>query len=197
MVATSGRSGRRPCEGWNVSTADRALRYEEPSRDVKLDSGTFQWVELRKFHIADPLADDAGLIESLLAHRAYRVTFWDGQQLGDEQIYRRSVHGPYPLSRIHPGLFEPVDAEGADAALFQWANDQDWNPPWAGQSAETMARLREEVCALFRRGKVYQLTQLTEDDYEEYTPIGWLGFVEFVVIDRDAGELHLVVAADD
>jgi hypothetical protein len=154
------------------------------------------WVHLARLTI-DPELDDAGLINALVAHRAFRVSFWDGDELGEEQITPDSIHGPYPLSRIHPPLFKLVDAVSAEAELFAWANDQEWNPPYAGQSAETMERLRAEVCALFRRGNVYQLSGLTEDDYAECTPVAWMGFVEFIVIDRDAAELHLVVAADD
>lgn len=180
-----------------VSDVDRTLRYDELSRrKVGLDELTFMWVHLAKFDI-DPHVSDAALLDALVAHRAFRISFGGLDKLGPEKTRPDSSHGPYPLARIHSGLFKLVDPAAADAALFAWANDQDWNPPYTGQSPETLERLRTEVCSLFRRGNVYQMTGLNEADYEDHAFVGWIGFVEFVVIDRNVGELHMVVASDD
>ena len=52
-------------------------------RTVHLDKGTYMWVHLTRFTI-DPEVDDAELINALVAHRAFRVSFWDGDELGEE-----------------------------------------------------------------------------------------------------------------
>ena len=73
-----------------------------------------------------------------------------------------------------------------------WTHDLDYRPPRAVQ------RCLQDVYDLLRSGDLYKLDDPGAEDEHEYGYVtGGMGFHEFVVIDRNRGSVHVVVASDD
>lgn len=178
-----------------MSTAPVPVIFRPPEQTLLLDLGTYMWVTTKRFSV-DLTATDREMIEDLMSHRAFRVTFC-GDELGPAEPSAEDVHGPFLLSRISPDHYRQTDPSAAGAAIHGWANDQDWTPPYQGQSEETMDALRTSIYSLLRRGTVYELAGLSDEDKWEFSFVGGIGYLEFVVIDRERAELHLIVCADD
>jgi hypothetical protein len=155
---------------------------------VHMDSGTFMWVSIKRFSIESDGTDEE-LIAALLADRQYR-DHYAGQdpveQLQDD------LHGPYWLRAISISSFEPGDSETAKQALQAWADAPE------PQTQDTQERLQREVYPLLKGGAVYHLPDLRPSAQHDW---GWVvgqgGFHEYVVVDRDAASVSLIVASDD
>ena len=160
---------------------------------VHMDKGTFMWIQLTHFAIVTA-QDDRSLLASLIASPAYAHDYaspFDAAAVVTEP----AVHGRWWRSSIHPELFMPWTAADAESLIQDWTGnwtDLDYRPPPAVQ------RRLQDVYDLLRSGDLYKLDNPGAEDEHEYGYVtGGMGFHEFVVIDRNRGSVHVVVASDD
>lgn len=153
---------------------------------VHLDDGTYAWVSIRRFRVADVEEDDRALLDALIAHPEYRDDYAGG---GADPT--NEIHGPYRLGAITPETFEVSSSDEARRVIQEWADEDE------PQSLQTQDRLRQIVYPLLR-GTIYRLPDLrAHAEHEWGWVVGLRGFHEFVVIDRGDRTLALVVASDD
>ncbi|MFT3900639.1 MAG: hypothetical protein QM728_10420 [Gordonia sp. (in: high G+C Gram-positive bacteria)] len=158
--------------------------------------GRRMWVDIVHFAIDDTASDDA-VLSSLFETPAFAHGYMGPLPAEPRPITAESIHGKWHLRAITVDSYEPTTAAAAWAELQRWANEPDWTDPGFRQPADAMARL-DTVHDLLERGDVYQLRNPdAEDEHECGWVVGITGFHEFVVIDRQAGQLHLIVASDD
>jgi hypothetical protein len=162
---------------------------------VHLDKDTFMWVQLTHFSL-DPSLDDGLVLGGLIASRGY-VHDYASPFNAEAPLSEPALHGRWYRHRIEAEMFEPWSASDAEAVIQDWAENQEWTEPGCRQPPEVHARLAP-VYNLLRAGSVYKLRDPGENAEHEY---GWvtgnLGFHEFVIIDRTAERLHVIVASDD
>ena len=87
--------------------------------------------------------------------------------------------------------------EEAVRAINEWANLQDWTDGTRGMSAVSNAALNAQVYPLLRTPEVFRFTPPEESksviDFDPH----FIGFHEWIAIDRPAEEVRVVVATDD
>jgi hypothetical protein len=162
---------------------------------VHMDKLTFMWVQLThfSFDIAD---EDREVLEQLVENDAYAHDYASPFPSHPQPLDTR-IHGRWNLCAIAADRFQPIAPDAAIELLEQWANDQEWTDPGYSQPPEVMERL-EPVHRLLRSGTVLQLDNPNDESMHEYGFVtGGMGFHEFVVIDRNTGSLHVIVASDD
>jgi hypothetical protein len=154
---------------------------------VHLGSGTYRWLDLKKFTLAGRLSDNDALT-ALLKHERYQDHYATNEAnwtpTGD-------LHGPYRLQAIGADAFEAVSPSDARQTLHRWANE------WEGDEAEGHASVLAASHSALPDGAIaFRLIDLREFAQHDW---GWVlgDFYEFVVIDRVANTLTLVVASDD
>ncbi|WP_326770631.1 hypothetical protein OG978_43620 (plasmid) [Streptomyces sp. NBC_01591] len=156
-------------------------------RDFDFGEGShgYRWVNAKRFQLSSEALDDRDVLAALIAHPQFRDTY-DGAGVQD---WPR--HGQWWLARITPDAYETVDAAKAIDVIGSWANQH-------GDVPESLAsRLRQEIDAPIRKAtSSYLLGQLPDDAVHDYGPIH-IDYHELVLIDRAAGTLTLLVAADD
>jgi hypothetical protein len=166
-------------------TATAGLRHLDR---VFLNFGnqTFQWVDVRRFTLPAPAADDATILALLIGHQQYGDDYAGGEPGGDPLR-----HGPYRRDRITPGRFDAISPASAEQQLRSWA----------GRSAPVPERLLPELERV-----VYQplrsadaIHRLRDPDPADRHDWGGVHqeFHELALIDRPNHILTLVVAADD
>ncbi|MFG2880155.1 hypothetical protein ACGFYU_34940 [Streptomyces sp. NPDC048337] len=145
----------------------------------------YRWVHVKRFRLpAGPVAD-RDVLAALIAHPEFRDTY-DGAG-----VWLEPRHGQWWSDRITPDTYTAVDEATATRTIRTWATDGVPLP------ADLVARLDEEAYAPIRRATSrYALGELPEDARHDYGPIH-IEFHELVLIDRRAGTLALLVAADD
>lgn len=148
---------------------------------------TRQWVSIKVFVLAAEVDDQsalAAMIGDVQYHDSYAGS-WDTDTV--------DKHGPYWLHAITPETFTVANSAEVEALIRTWA---EYYVPWHDADRQVMDR---EVYARIQRATVtYQLPDIraaAQHDWGEI--VGGDGFHEFVIIDRAAGELALVVASDD
>jgi hypothetical protein len=158
----------------------RDFAFEDPR-----DHG-YRWVDLKRFGLASMACDDQRLLDALIRHAQFRDDYAGG---GVDPM--GILHGSYWLDRITTEAYEPVTETTAIGVLDSWARQYGELPRLLGEALE------REVYALVRaaRGR-HRLRALGETAFHDW---GWVhgDFHELVVVDRDAGSLALIVAADD
>ncbi len=128
----------------------------------------------------------SGLRTALIGHEQFRDDYAGGGVLSDG-----SRHGPYWLRLFTPDLYEPISQEKAVQILREWA-DPFWDP-----SAGLKPVLRREVFnRLAAADGIYYLSELGDEAIHDWGRVHDC-FHEFVLIDRSAGQIFLIVAADD
>jgi hypothetical protein len=161
------------------------------SHDMVHFGDYYTWVDLKYFAI-QPEASDVSLLTSLIAHTQYH-DHYAGQD-PTEQTHH-SLHGPYRLDAITPGLFQPVSVEAARDELRRWV--ESWVVP-EEDGPEIDARLTAEVLPKLAGDAIFRLPDIREGAEHDW---GWVvgqsGFHETVAIDRAAEMLTLIVASDD
>ncbi len=147
-----------------------------------------QWVVIKLFSLP-PNVDDREVLRSLIRHLRYRDGY-ASREFKDARV----IHGPYRLEAITPEVFSPVTAEDAEALLRTWAEYQAPLPPARRNDMENelYPRVRDATTR-------YQLADLRDTAEHDWgSAVGSdSGFHEFVLIDRRAGCVALVVASDD
>jgi hypothetical protein len=146
----------------------------------------YRWVDIKQFRFSVESLDDRGLLAALIGHEQFRNDYAGGGVLSDG-----SRHGPYWLRLVTPGRYEPLSQEQAVRILREWV-DPLWDPP-----AGLEAALRREVFdRLAAADGIYYLGELGEEAIHDWGRVHDC-FHELVLVDRSAGQLSLVVAADD
>lgn len=155
---------------------------------INFRNHTYQWVSIKLFALpAD--ADDYAVLQLLMRHVRYRDSY---AGTGDKDM--ETIHGPYWLYAITPEILSPVSAAGAEALVRTWA---EYAAPLPDARREEMEReLYPRIRSATSR---YQLPDLRDIAQHEWgSSVGAItGFFEFVLIDRRAGSVALVVASDD
>lgn len=173
--------------GTSAEPAEERLAYD---REVFINfrNQTYQWVSIKLFALpAD--ADDHEVLASLLRHARYRDSY-GGTGAKDME----TIHGPYWLYAITPEVFSPVSAADAEALIRTWA---EYAAPLPDGPREELER---ELYPRIRNATSrYQLPDLRDIAQHEWGgSVGSLtGFFEYVLIDRRAGSVALIVASDD
>jgi hypothetical protein len=130
--------------------------------------------------------DDRGLLAALIGHEQFRDDYAGGGVLPEGLR-----HGPYWLRLITPDLYESISHEKAVQILREWV-DPLWDVP-----AELKADLQRDVFArLAAADGIYCLSELDDEAVHDWGRVHDY-FHEFVLIDRSAGRITLIVAADD
>ncbi|MGW2706725.1 hypothetical protein [Streptomyces sp. NPDC001340] len=146
----------------------------------------FRWVDIKQLRFSAESLDDRGLLAALIGHEQFRDDYAGGGVLPDGPR-----HGPYWLRLIAPDLYEAISPERAVQILREWV-DPLWDPP-----SELEADLQREVFnRLAAADGIYYLGELGDEAIHDWGRVHDC-FHEFVLIDRSAGQITLVVAADD
>lgn len=146
----------------------------------------FRWVDIKQFRFSAEPGDDRGLLAALIGHEQFRDDYAGGGVLSEGLR-----HGPYWLRLITPYLYEPVTQDKAVQILREWVD-----PP-RDLPAELEAALQREVFdRLAAADGIYYLSELGDEAIHDWGRVHEY-FHEFVFIDRSAGQITLVVAADD
>ncbi|QNS07685.1 hypothetical protein [Streptomyces xanthii] len=166
--------------------ASAFLNFRHYARDPK-EHG-FRWVDVKHLHGAArslPPRDEE-LLASLIAHEQFRDDYAGGGV--DPDGIR---HGPYWLRLITPDAYEPVSRETAARILAEWVDPQ-WDPP-----AALRDDLRREVFdRLAAADAVHHLVEFGDEALHDWGGVHG-EFHEFVLVDRAAARVTLLVAADD
>lgn len=129
---------------------------------------------------------------ALIEHEQYR-DHYAGQDPADQSDH--SLHGPYRLEAITPAVFRTLTAEAARRQLRTWVSS--W-VDFEDDGPEVEEKLATEVLPKVTGDTVLRLPDLRDSAEHEW---GWVvgrtGFHEFVIIDRAAAMLTLLVASDD
>ncbi|WP_249374859.1 hypothetical protein [Streptomyces sp. I05A-00742] len=148
-----------------------------------------RWVDIKHLRFPPqtaPATTDAALLAALVRHEQFRDDYAGGGV--DPQGTR---HGPYWLARVSPEAYEPVGEEDAVRVLRTWTDQ-------FGEVPDTLeADLRREVFdRVTAASSLHHLPDLGDDAFHDWGGVQ-IDFHEFVLIDRSAGLLTLLVAADD
>ncbi|MEU1011960.1 hypothetical protein [Streptomyces sp. NPDC005890] len=146
----------------------------------------FRWVDIKQLRFSAGSLDDRGLLAALIGHEQFRDDYAGGGVLADGLR-----HGPYWRRLITPDLYEPISQEKAVQILREWV-DPLWDVP-----TELEADLQREVFdRLAAADGIHYLGDLGDEVIHDWGRVHDC-FHEFVLIDRSAGQITLVVAADD
>lgn len=135
---------------------------------------------------------DRSLLASLIEHEQYH-DHYAGQDPTEQSHH--SLHGPYRLEAITPGVFEPVPGEAARDELRGWVSS--WVVP-EEDGAEVEATLAAEVLPKLEGDSLLRLPDLRDSAEHDWGwVVGHTGFHEVVIVRRSAAMLTLLVASDD
>ncbi|MGW4425992.1 hypothetical protein [Streptosporangium sp. NPDC004631] len=166
------------------------LRYQDQIfinfREFDFDHHAYRWVDIKRFGLSGPDADDARLLAELIGHERYRDDYAGG---GVDAGGLR--HGPYWLRNVSPAAYERTDEVSASAILRGWAEQ------FGPLPVELLVRLENEVHPLVAKAaERYRLKNLGHGAFHDWGGVH-IDFHELVLVDRIAGTLSLLVAADD
>ncbi|WP_433043062.1 hypothetical protein [Dactylosporangium sp. CS-033363] len=147
---------------------------------------TFRWVDVLRFPLPAPPPDDRSCLDLLIRHAWYGTSYTGGEPGGDPER-----HGRYKRECITAESFDPIEPDPAERWL------RGWSVQWAPLAAAIAEGLERDVYAPMRAAdRVFRLRELGDQAVHD---AGWLltEFHELVLLDRTAGALLLVVAAED
>ncbi|MFD9724815.1 hypothetical protein [Streptomyces sp. NPDC059072] len=146
----------------------------------------YRWVDHKHFRLPPTPATDRELLTALIAHEQFRDTY-----IGAGVIPEEPRHGPYWITAITPDQYEPLPAHTCERII------RDWSVPACTESPALESDLQREIFdPMTAADRVYHLGELGDENTHDWGRIHEY-FHEFVVIDRTAGHLTLIVAADD
>ncbi|MGW3058795.1 hypothetical protein ACWC98_23080 [Streptomyces goshikiensis] len=146
----------------------------------------FRWVDIKQLRFSAESVADRGLLAALIGHEQFRDDYAGGGVLPDGPR-----HGPYWLRLITPDLYESISQDKAVQILKEWVD------PLSDVPTELEADLQREVFArLAEADGIYYLSELGDEAIHDWGRVHEY-FHEFVLIDRSAGRITLIVAADD
>ncbi|MDJ1643984.1 hypothetical protein [Streptomyces pakalii] len=146
----------------------------------------YRWVDIKRLRFFAESVDDRELLAALVGHEQFRDDYAGGGVLPDGPR-----HGPYWLRLITPDLYESISQEKAVQILREWV-DPLWDVPTALETD-----LQQEVFARVAAADgIYCLRELGDEAIHDWGRVHD-SFHEFVLVDRAAGQVTLIVAADD
>jgi hypothetical protein len=149
-------------------------------------SPAYRWVSIKHLRLSAGSVGDRELLAALIAHEQFRDDYAGGGVLPDGPR-----HGPYWLREITPDVYEALDREKSARILREWANQ------FKDVPTELAADLKQEVFdRLAAAEHIYYLRELDDEAIHDWGRVH-SDFHEFVLIDRAAKEIALLVAADD
>ncbi|WP_406229940.1 hypothetical protein [Nocardia sp. NBC_01009] len=158
-------------------------------RDYKFQdsrSHGFRWVDIKHLRLPAESVGDRELLAALIGHEQFRDDYAGGGVLPEGPR-----HGPYWLRLVTPDVYESISREKGVHILREWV-DPLWDVP-----AELEADLQQEVFGrLAAADHIYYLSELGDEAIHDWGRVHDY-FHEFVLIDRSAGQITLLVAADD
>ncbi|WP_411109089.1 hypothetical protein [Streptomyces sp. c-19] len=158
----------------------RKYRFQDPR------SPAFRWVDIKRLRFPVKSVGDTELLAELIGHEQFQDDYAGGGVLPEGLR-----HGPYWVRAVTPDAYEAVDREKSDRILWEWANRFEVVP--AGLATD----LRREVFDLLTAAeRIYHLSELGDEAIHDWGGVHG-DFLEFVLIDRSAGQITLLVAADD
>lgn len=153
---------------------------------INFKNHTYQWVDIRKFHLPETEASDVIVLTKLIDHELYGDNYASGEFGEDPER-----HGPYWRNRITPDCFDATAAEIEETVLRTWAEQ------YAPLSGPVRTALDRELYQPLRAsGRLYRLRDLGSVAFHDWGGVQ-IEFHELVLINRATSTLHLAVAADD
>lgn len=175
--------------GTNTVPAEERLVYGGKVF-INFRNHTYQWVSIKLFALPAH-ADDHEVLALLIRHVRYRDSYGG---TGDRDM--ETIHGPYWLHAITPEVFLPVSASDAEALIRTWAEYAAALPD--GPRKEMEQELYPRIRNATSRYQLPDLRDTAQHDQGWGSSVGSVtGFFEFVLIDRRASSVALVVASDD
>ncbi|MEV0176078.1 hypothetical protein AB0I00_33825 [Streptomyces sp. NPDC050803] len=158
----------------------------EDSAFLNFRDGTFRWVDVKYLRLPAEPAGDRELLAALVGHEQFRDDYAGGGVLPEG-----TRHGPYWLRLVTPDAYEDVGREKSAHVLREWADRFGVLP------GELEADLRRLVFdPLAAADAVHHLSGLGDEAFHDWGGVHG-EFHEFVLLDRTAGRITLLVAADD
>jgi hypothetical protein len=146
----------------------------------------FRWVDLKHLRLPARSLGARELLVALIGHEQFRDDYAGGGVQADG-----SRHGPYWLRLVTPDAYEAVSREKSAHVLREWTNQ------FGDVPAELEAELRHEVFdRLAAADDIHYLSGLGDEALHDWGQVHE-DFLEFVLVDRSAGRITLLVAADD
>lgn len=146
----------------------------------------FRWVDVKHLRLPAEPVGDRELLAALIGHPQFRDDYAGGGVLPEGPR-----HGPYWLRLVTPDAYEAVSREKSAHVLWEWANQ------FGDVPAALEAHLQREVFdGLSTADHIYYLSGLGDEALHDWGRVH-IDFHEFVFIDRSAGRVTLLVAADD
>ncbi|MEV0031081.1 hypothetical protein [Nocardia sp. NPDC050793] len=145
-----------------------------------------RWVDIKHLRLSPESFGDRELLAALIGHEQFRDDYAGG---GVQPEGPR--HGPYWLRLVTPDVYEDISREKSAEIL------RDWIDPLREVPAELEADLQREVFnRLTAADHIYYLSGLGDEAIHDWGRVHEY-FHELVLIDRSAGRITLLVAADD
>ncbi|MEV0593342.1 hypothetical protein [Nonomuraea cavernae] len=158
---------------------------------INFRNGSYAWIDVRRFQLAGWSGDDMAALDLLLRHERYRDDYASGDSVG---LDSRRLHGPFLLSRVTAGSFEPVDEASAHQLIRTWAKEIGFLDPVPEELAPRLeTHVYDSLCGATER---YKLRELGEEAMHDYGLVLW-DFWELVLLNRSDASLTLVVGAVD
>lgn len=158
----------------------RNYKFQDPR------SHGYRWFDIKHLRILAESVEAQELLAALIGHDQFRDDYAGGGVLPEG-----SRHGPYWLRLVTPDVYEAVSQEKSARILWGWANKLGDMP------ARLEAELQQEVFdRLAAAEHIYYLSGLGDEAIHDWGRVHE-DFHDFVLIDRSAGRVTLLVAADD
>ncbi|WP_278265811.1 hypothetical protein [Nocardia sp. AG03] len=146
----------------------------------------FRWVSIKHLRLGPGSDGDRELLAALIGHEQFRDDYAGGGVLPDG-----SRHGPFWLRLVGPDAYEVISREASAEILRSWTDLLGTAP------TELEADLQREVFnRLIAADRIYYLSGLGDEAIHDWGRVHGY-FHELVLIDRSAGRITLLVAADD
>ncbi|MEU9976070.1 hypothetical protein [Streptomyces sp. NPDC051014] len=158
----------------------RNYKFQDPR------SHGYRWVDIKHLRTPAESGEAQELLAALIGHEQFRDDYAGGGVLPEG-----SRHGPYWLRLVTPDVYEAVSRETSAHILWGWASK------FGDVPARLEADLQQEVFdRLATAEHIYYLSGLGDEAIHDWGRVHE-DFHDFVLIDRSAGRITLLVAADD
>ncbi|MBL1086971.1 hypothetical protein JK359_34255 [Streptomyces actinomycinicus] len=146
----------------------------------------FRWVDIKILRLPATPVEDGELLSAVIRHEQFRDDYAGGGVLPEGVR-----HGPYWLASVTPDAYQTVSREQGTHILRGWV-DLHGDVP-----AELEEDLRDGVFdRVAAADRLFYLNGLGDDAVHDWGRVHEF-FHEFVLVDRRAERVALLVAADD
>ncbi|MEU4314483.1 hypothetical protein [Nocardia sp. NPDC024068] len=145
-----------------------------------------RWIDVKSFSIPQISASDDRLIAKLIEQEQFRDDY-----VGGGVDPKGTHHGPYRIECVSSDSYMHVESGYALDLITDWIDGCGVVPESLMLDVESNVLLRMRAATA-----IFELRDLGDSAVGDY---GFIHgeFHELVVIDRNAGSLHLIIAADD